>query len=241
MAARKLKRTKRKYRTRSYQTGPSLPEFNFDLELDPAVVREISAILLVGIGIFTLLAILGAAGGLGHIFYAALRLGFGYTSFIFPVLLVVAGVGLFFPQRYNFKIANAIGLILFVISLSTLMHLFVERDVALDVAALGGGGGYLGFFISLFLINILDFWASFLITTVIFAISLLFAFGLPLREIFMRSKFSLPKLPALPEIVVNDTLPKAKRGKMDEEEESDEDLPARKPNASLINTFAKIC
>jgi DNA segregation ATPase FtsK/SpoIIIE, S-DNA-T family len=234
--ARKYRR-KRKYRTRSYQSGSVLPDLNFDLELDPAVVREIFAILLVGLGVFILLAILGAAGSIGQIVYAGLRLGLGYTSFVFPVLLIVAGIGLFFPMRYNFKLANSIGLILFILSLATLFHLFVGADIAGDVAADGAGGGYVGFFISLFLLSVLDFWASFLLTTVIFAISLLFAFGLPLREVFMRTHFSLPKLPSLPEITINE--PKTKRGRVvDDDIEEDEEEPKKKP-LSLINNFGK--
>jgi S-DNA-T family DNA segregation ATPase FtsK/SpoIIIE len=231
MARRKRRKTGRGYKYRSYKTTKFFEDWNFDLELDPEVTREILAILLVGLGIFTLLAILGLAGSLGQIFYTGLRLGFGWTSFVFPVLLAVAGVALFFPARFKFKFANAIGLILFVVSLSALFHVFVGADFGPGLAMSGGGGGYLGYFVSRFLINLIDFWASFLIIAVAFAVSLLFAFGLPLRDIYMKTKFSLPAIPTLPDIKINDNMPKGKFGRRlkDEEEEEAADKGPLKP------------
>lgn len=221
MARRRKRKTGRGYKYRSYQTSKFFQDWNFDLELDPEVTREIFAIILAGLGLFTLLAILGLAGNLGHIFYTGLRLSFGWTSFVFPALLIISGIGLFFPSRYKFKFANVIGLILFVISLSSLMHVFVGSETGLDLANAGGGGGYLGFAVSQALISVIDFWASFLIIAVIFAVSLLFAFGLPLREIYMKTKFSLPTLPTLPDIKINDNMPKGKLGRQDEVDEDD--------------------
>lgn len=233
MARRRKRKTGRRYHYRSYQTTKFFRDWNFDLELDPEVTREILAIVLVGLGIFTLLAILGLAGGLGQIFYSGLRLGFGWTSFVFPLLLVAAGVGLFFPARYKFKWANAIGLILFVVSLSSLLHVFADSDTAMELAASGGGGGYLGYFISRFLIGLIDFWASFLVISVAFAVSLLFAFGLPLRDIYLKTKFSLPALPSLPDIKINDNLPKGKAGKANAGEEEEE--TANAPVKPVVN------
>jgi len=236
MARRRRRKTgARRYRYRSYQTSKFLKDWNFDLELDPEVTREILAIVLIGVGIFTLLAILGLAGSFGQIFYAGLRLGFGWTSFVFPILLAIAGIGMFFPSRFKFKLANVIGLILFVVSLTSLIHVFAGPDTAFDLAASGNGGGYLGHFITRFLISMMDFWASFLLIAVAFAVSLLFAFGLPLREIYMRTKFSLP---AIPEIKINDNLPKGKLGRK-EKEEDETDEPTQGPIKPVIHGVKK--
>jgi len=229
MARRKRRKTGRGYKYRSYQTTKFFKDWNFDLELDPEVTREILAIILAGLGLFTLLAILGLAGSLGQIFYTGLRLGFGWSSFVFPALLIIAGVGLFFPARFKFKLANVIGLILFVVSLSSLLHVFTGPDTGMELATYGAGGGWLGYFISRFLISIIDFWASFLIITIVFAVSILFAFGLPLRELYLKTKFSLPTLPAIPDIKINDNLPKGKRGQVVEEEDEDTARPPLKP------------
>ncbi|AKM84973.1 MAG: putative cell division FtsK/SpoIIIE [candidate division Kazan bacterium GW2011_GWA1_50_15] len=234
MARRRRRKTSngRRYRYRSYQTSKWAEGLNFDLELDPAVVREMAAILLVGVGLFTLLAILGGAGDMGRIFYTTLRLGFGWVSFFIPLLLAGAGVAMFFPVRYKFKLANAIGLALFVVSLSGLMHVFTGSDISLELAQLGDGGGYLGFFVSRFLINIVDFWAAFLILSVAFAVSLLFAFGQPLRELYLRTKLSLPALPTLPDIRINNDFANGQEAGEEEGDEAEE--AGAKPRGPLV-------
>jgi len=234
---RRRRRTGRRYRYRSYQTTSKLfRDWNFDLELDPEVAREILAILLAGLGLFTLLAILGLAGNFGQIFYAALRISFGWTSFVFPALLIIAGVGLFLPSRYKFKLANALGLILFVISLSSLFHLFLGSEISAEMATAGGGGGYLGYFVSRFLLNVTGFWAAALIITIVFAVSLLFAFGLPLREIYLRTRFSLP---TLPDIKINDNLPKGKGARRAAAEETEEEPAGQAPLKPVITGTKK--
>ncbi|MFA5010163.1 MAG: DNA translocase FtsK 4TM domain-containing protein [Patescibacteria group bacterium] len=231
--ARRRRKTGRRYKYRSYKNSNFFKDWNFDLELDPEVTREILAIVLAGLGLFTLLAILGLAGNLGHIFYTGLRLTFGWTSFVFPILLIISGIGLFFPAQFKFKLANVIGLILFVVSLSALMHVFTGSEMGMELAQTGGAGGYLGFFISRFLISVIDFWASFLIIVVAFAVSILFAFGLPLRDLYLKTKFSLPALPTLPDIRINDNLPKGKAGKIVDDD--DEDEPTKGPPKTVVN------
>ena len=234
MARKKRKRAARskRYNYRSYQTSKWFDDLNFDLELDPAVVREIFGILLVGLGGFTFLSILGGAGTVGNFFYTGLRLGFGWTSFILPLLLAGAGVALFFPVRYKFKLANTIGLIMFIVTLSALMHVFVGPDTGAELAQEGGGGGYLGFIVSRALIGVIDFWASFLIIVVGFAISILFAFGQPLKELFLRTRMALPQLPNMPDIKINENVGKGlgkKRGAAAVDDANEDELEAEAP------------
>lgn len=201
---RKYKKNTRKYSPRSYRKRTNwVDNLNFDLELDPAVMREIIAILLIALGIFTLIAILGGAGGVGKVFFTGLRLGIGWTSFLMPLLFAGAGVALFYPVRYRFKISNILGLILFVITLSALMHVFIGSDNGLELAKEGSGGGFLGYGISRFLLNLMDFWASFLFIVVGFAISLLLAFGQPLKDLYLRTKISLPEMPKASDVQIN--------------------------------------
>lgn len=240
MARRKRGRPRRSYNTRSYQAPGLFEDLNFDLELDPKVVREIFAIILVGVGLFTLLAILGGAGDLGRIFFQALRLGFGWTSFIFPLMLAGAGIAMFYPVRYNFKLANVIGLIMFVLSLSSIFHVFMGPDTAYDFASTGDAGGFLGYFISRFMLGALDFWASFLILLIIFVVSILFVFGAPLKELYLRTQFSLPKLPEMPDVKINNDFAKGK-SKVREDDEDEETTPLSRgiPKIPLIKNAAE--
>jgi len=213
------RKRKRRYKYRSYQTSKWAQGLNLDLELEPYVVREMIAVLLIGLGVFILLAILGVAGNVGHVFYNLLRLGLGWTSFILPILLIGSGVALFYPVKYKFNTTNIIGLILLVISLSSLIHLFVAPGNGSEVAFNGNGGGYLGLGVALALVKIVDFWATLLILGMAFVISLLFIFGQPLRELYYRFKLNLPSMPKMPKIVVNDT-----NGKYDDSQEGEDDI-----------------
>ena len=239
MARRRKRRTTRKYRTRSYQSPSFFEDLNFDLELDPKVVREMFAVILIGLGVFAMLAIMGGAGNLGQFFYNGLRLGFGWTSFVFPLLLAGAGVAMFYPVRYNFKLANVIGLILFVLSSSSLLHIFLGPDSALDYASTGDAGGYLGYFISRVMLGGLEFWASFVILLVIFCLSLMFVFGAPLKELYLRTQFSLPKLPDMPEVKINSDLARGRSRRQADDDE--DDLPTRGlvPKIPLIKNAAE--
>ncbi|MEZ4210510.1 MAG: DNA translocase FtsK 4TM domain-containing protein [Patescibacteria group bacterium] len=223
---RKRGRPRRSYKTRSYQSPGLFEDLNFDLELDPKVVREILAVVMVGLGLFILLATVGGAGNFGKVIFDAIRLGFGWTGFIFPLMLIGSGVAMFYPVRYNFKTANVIGLILFVASLSSLFHIFLGQDTALDFAKTGDAGGFLGFVISRFMLGSLDFWASFLILVVVFIVSLSFVFGAPLKELYMRTQFSLPKIPDFPDIKASD-MARGKSKRKDVDEDYDE-VPIRK-------------
>ncbi|OGB74385.1 hypothetical protein A2V68_00555 [candidate division Kazan bacterium RBG_13_50_9] len=179
------------------------------------------AVLLLGLSVFTLLAILGAAGSVGQVFYNMLRVGLGWTSFILPLLLVGSGIALFYPVKYKFATTNIIGMVLFVVAISSLMHLFVSSGNGVAMALSGAGGGYLGFVVALGLVKSVDFWASLLILGVVFFISLLLVFGQPLRELYYRMRISLPPMPRFPRVVINDT-----NGGRDEDYAEDEDTPA---------------
>jgi len=211
------KRKKRRYKYRSYQTSKWSEGLNLDLELEPHVVREIIAVLLIGLGIFILLSIVGAAGSVGQVFYNMLRLGLGWTSFILPLLLVGTGIALFYPVKYKFNATNTVGLILLVISLSSLIHLFVAPGNGSEVATSGAGGGFLGFGVAVALIKLVEFWAALLIVGMAFVISLLFVFGQPLKNLYYKFKLNLPPIPKIPKVIVNEP------GNNDYDEKADTD------------------
>ncbi|MFH1088594.1 MAG: DNA translocase FtsK 4TM domain-containing protein [Patescibacteria group bacterium] len=216
----RTKKRKKPYRYRSYQTSKWAEGLNLDIELEPHIVREVIAVLLMGLGLFTLLAILGTAGNVGVIFFATLRLGLGWTSFILPLVLAGAGVALFYPVKYKFNATNTVGLILMVVSLSALSHLFVSPGNGLYIAQSGAGGGYVGWAVVLGLVQLVDFWASLLILVMALVISLLFVFGQPLRELYYKARLNIPALPHSPKVIVH-TANKIK-GRFQHSEETDD-------------------
>ena len=230
----RARKKKKQYRYRSYQTSKWVEGLNLDLELEPHIVREVVAVLLIGLSAFTLLAIMGVAGNVGNVFFTALRLGLGWTSFVLPVILIGAGLALFYPVKYKFTATNTIGLILLVISLSALLHLFVPLYEGLFVAQSGAGGGYVGFGIAVGLVRLVDFWAALLIVAMALAISLLFVFGQPLRELYYRVRLNIPALPHVPKLIIHNAPHKGgKSPKDDDEEDKETNAPAKSPAGEL--------
>ena len=221
------RKRKRRYKYRSYQTSKWVEGMNLNLELEPHVVREVTAIALIGLGVFTLLAILGAAGGVGQVFYNMLRVGLGWTSFILPILLGGAGIALFYPVKYKFNASNIVGLVILILSLSSLIHLFVSPANGSQVALSGAGGGYVGYIVALGLVGLVDLWASFLILGALFCISLLFIFGQSLRELYYRTKLNFPVMPTMPKIVINNEAE-------DHESNGDYEEPAGEPDQEEV-------
>jgi len=235
----KTKRKKRKYRYRSYQTSKWTEGLNLDLELEPHIVREIVAVLLIGLGLFTLLAIVGTAGSVGNIFFAALRMGLGLTSFILPIVLTGAGVALFYPVKYKFTTTNTVGLILLVVSISAMLHLFVESGSGMIVAQNGTGGGYIGLGIALALVQLVDFWAALLIIVMALAISFLFIFGQPLRELYYRTKINIPNLPHAPKLIIHQNNQKTKGKFSKEEDDGSESMPLHNGESETNKDFIR--
>ncbi|MFH0912401.1 MAG: DNA translocase FtsK 4TM domain-containing protein [Patescibacteria group bacterium] len=237
----RTKKRKRKYRYRSYQTSKWVDGLNLDLELEPHVVREVVAVFLMGLGLFTLLAILGVAGNIGNVFFTALRLGLGWTSFILPAVLAGAGVALFYPVKYKFNATNTVGLILLVISLSALLHLFIAPGNGIGIAQSGAGGGYIGFAIALALVRLVDLWASLLIMVMALAISLLLIFGQPLRELYYRAKLNLPAFPHSPKLVIHTANKPTKGGRVSSVDEKEEDDLTKSDTDNLVveKTFVR--
>ncbi len=230
----RARKKKKQYRYRSYQTSKWVEGLNLDLELEPHIVREVVAVLLIGLSAFTLLAIMGVAGNVGNVFFTALRLGLGWTSFVLPVILIGAGLALFYPVKYKFTATNTIGLILLVISLSALLHLFVPLYEGLFVAQSGAGGGYVGFGIAVGLVRLVDFWAALLIVAMALAISLLFVFGQPLRELYYRVRLNIPALPHVPKLIIHNAPHKGgKSPKDDDEEDKEANESAKSPAGEL--------
>ncbi|MEA1909964.1 MAG: DNA translocase FtsK 4TM domain-containing protein [Patescibacteria group bacterium] len=220
--ARRRKRRK-KYQTRSYQASNFVEGLNFDLELEPHIVREVLAILFMGLGLFTLLAILGVAGNVGSVFFATIRLGFGWTGFVFPLVLAGAGVAMFYPVKYKFSAINTVGLILMVTSISTLLHLFIPQEEALIQAGSGEFGGYVGWAVGWALTSSVEIWAALLIVVVLLVVSALLVFGQPLRELYYRAKLSVPTLPESSKVIVHNIASHRGGRKSKDEDDEDED------------------
>ncbi len=176
MARKNTKRSRR-----GAQEPPE--EKNLEPSIAPETKREIGAIILFVLGVISLFSLFGLAGPVGQFIHDGLKQLFGWTRYIIPVVLIVWGYMLLRPKRFKLQTGNYVGLVVFIISFSSFLHLFISIDDAADAIIDGRGGGYLGFLLSYPFQKIMGFWASLVVISAITLISILILFNTTLSHL----------------------------------------------------------
>ncbi|MEW5907572.1 MAG: DNA translocase FtsK 4TM domain-containing protein [Patescibacteria group bacterium] len=140
--------------------------------------QSIWAILTFILGLFFILASFGEAGRVGNYINLLSNLLFGTVSFLLPVALFIASLSFVVFFRPHFLAHTFIGIILFLLSGLGMADLILGEKK----------GGYIGYFISLSLVKLLDFWASLILLLGIFTISLLIILNTSLKIEALISK-----------------------------------------------------
>ncbi len=176
-----MARRRRPGRPRKYSLKRAKQKFG----LDPEVSKEILSIILIILGVVFLLSLLGAAGSFGDVIARSLKIILGYSVWFLPFFLFGLGIIVWksIPEEGGVKTSVWAGSILFFLSLAGLIHLFVNRFIALEVAQQGLGGGVIGYAASAFFIRLIEFWGSLLVLIAIFLVSVILTFNLSLRDI----------------------------------------------------------
>ncbi len=164
-----------------FKEGETPPE-NVMIKLKSDTAHELLAVFLLVISGITLLGLFGIAGRLGEVWSEFLRLVFGVIAFPIPAVLIIIGVLLFYPKKFQFKFSIGLGLVLGVVSLCGFFHLFV-LDHSLQAARDGVAGGYIGYGVNLILGELIGFVASLIILIGLFLTSVLLTFDTSLTRI----------------------------------------------------------
>jgi S-DNA-T family DNA segregation ATPase FtsK/SpoIIIE len=163
-----------------YLVLPSMPE----LDIDPETKKGIFIVFILALGAIGLLGLFDLAGSVGVYLKQWLMWAFGWGKWVFPLMLIVWGYMLYDDERFEIKIKNYIGAILFLFSFHTLLFLFIELDKWPSALETGVGGGHLGVILAEFFITSLGFIASLLVTLGLFVVSLLLALNTTLVGLF---------------------------------------------------------
>jgi len=163
-------------------------------EIDPDTAREVIAVVLILFGAIFLLSLFGLAGAFGKFIMEFLRLLFGYISYFFTIFMVILGVILLAPQKFQTKASSILGLFLFFIFFPALIHLFYEPSEALEVAREGRAGGIVGFSVAYLFNALAGFWVAFLILLFGVVVSLMITFSLKISSVFSAIKSGFGKL-----------------------------------------------
>lgn len=114
--------------------------------------QSIAAILLLLASVLTLVSFFMQAAYFNSVVQDTLNTVFGWASFMIPFILALAGLILLRTIYWPFvNLRVLVGLVLSTSFLAGLLHLFIGAGQAKEQAALGQGGGLLGFALSKFL------------------------------------------------------------------------------------------
>ena len=159
---RKKKRGRPKgSKSKKKESRSFLPSLNED------TVREIVAIVLVAVSLILLLAVFGAAGTFAENVYTFMRKAVGYSAIALILVVFGSGAAMFFPEKFPISKSIIPGIVLFVLSLSGLLHLFIETRQGYAIADAGNGGGWMGFVIQMLILHVFNVWASFVVLLIV--------------------------------------------------------------------------
>ncbi|MFA5961573.1 MAG: DNA translocase FtsK 4TM domain-containing protein [Parcubacteria group bacterium] len=128
----------------SYESdGTAKNKLDFSLSRD--VKRNVAGVILFTLALLTALGFFGYAGVAGDFLNKIVGQAIGWTKFIFPIFLVLAGIILFFRKETIFYVTKLIGLAVVFLSITGLFHWFFAASKMQKMAEAGKGGGYLGY------------------------------------------------------------------------------------------------
>lgn len=184
---RASKTKKEKKRKPKYYRAVWEPE----ITLDEETLREIGGIFLVVLATFLLLSFFKWAGALGEILLRLLRQYLGIVSYFLPFIFYY--IGYYFLIKEKEEKISLWGFILLILSLSGLFHFWVNPQEAFEIANKGNGGGFLGYFLSAYLIPILGKGGFWVLLVGLLIVGARLGFDITLKEIvqFIAKKRAL--------------------------------------------------
>jgi S-DNA-T family DNA segregation ATPase FtsK/SpoIIIE len=165
---------------------------NSRLEIPPAIKRDVFIIFIFLLSLFSLASLFNLTGKAGQFLDQLWQWIFGWGWWVWPFLLLIIGYLMINKERLQIRFFRWLGLFLFVLAYSGLLHFLVGSENLADAAKEGTGGGYLGFLLTAPLIKITGFWGALLILIFLLLLSLLFFFEKTLAE--LKDAFSRPSL-----------------------------------------------
>ncbi|HBR80410.1 MAG: translocase FtsK protein [Candidatus Uhrbacteria bacterium GW2011_GWE2_45_35] len=168
---------KKKHKYRSEPKKFELPELN------PETKRGVAVIFLFAAAALLLLAFFQIAGTIGLVLDELMAKGFGFDRVLIPILFIVIGFSLLFPERSKLGTWNYLGLLFFFLSFNGLVNLFWNDSLNPGLEKLMETGGLVGQALGTTLQNISSFWGAFLMLTAMLLISVLLTLNTSLRKV----------------------------------------------------------
>ncbi|MCK5476259.1 MAG: DNA translocase FtsK, partial [Candidatus Pacebacteria bacterium] len=175
------KRKKRSYNSQSFR----LPE----LEISDEIKKDVIAIFFFVLAFLSFLSFVNLAGGLGGKISEFIKILFGWGFVLFPFVLIFWGWKIIKSKSIFESRASLFGTVLMTLSILSLLHIFYEPTVMLDLAKSGSGGGILGATVAWPLVSLISKWGALVIVLAMMIISILLMFDISFVDLLSKFKF----------------------------------------------------
>jgi S-DNA-T family DNA segregation ATPase FtsK/SpoIIIE len=154
-----------------------------DFELSPETKRGIMIVFLFTAAILIYLSFFDFAGALGGWINTVFSYVFGWDKFLFPLLMLLIGGTLMYPERGKFSAWNYAGMVFFFLSFNGLINLVTLNNAQAGAEQLQAAGGYLGQILAVLLPAIIGYWGGLIIIIGLMLVSVMLMFNTSLRNV----------------------------------------------------------
>ncbi len=146
--------------------------------------RGIVVILLLAAAALIFLSFFQIAGNLGLWIHELLATFFGMDRYLVPIVLIIMGASIAYPERGTLSVWNYFGLFFFFLSFNALLNLLLIDRAQPFTTDLTLAGGYLGQFLAILLPNFVSYWGAIVSVAALLLVSVLLVFNTSLRSLF---------------------------------------------------------
>ncbi len=161
-------------------------EKKFLADLDPNIKKTIFAVILFTLTIILILSFFNLAGKGGEMLVKITAKLAGNGRFFLPVIFIVLAITYFKRLERKAYFHLWIGLLAITFGMLGLMHIFYEGDEMKEAIRMGGGGGFIGFFLSSLALKTVGIYAGSIIFISFIIIGVLITFNSYLAKFFQR-------------------------------------------------------
>jgi len=174
---------RKKKQTRKRKPREEEEEEQGTFEMNPETKRGILVIALFALSAILFLSFFDIAGSLGVWINTLSASFFGWDRFLLPILLIIIGATIMYPERGQFSGFNYLGFFFFFLSFNALLNLLLINNENPATADLAMAGGRLGQFLGVLLPKIIGFWGAIVATASLLLVSILLIFNTSLRNV----------------------------------------------------------
>lgn len=213
-------------------------------EKDNGIRQEILGIALFAVALYSGVSLFSSwqeanwGGWLGNAVSRAFLTSIGYTSFVFPFILLLLSVGLVLRRFFRFRVVVPVSFLFFVLSSSALLSLIATTEEA---------GGLVGTFLSRALSDFVGATGAIIFLSAVILITFLVATGLSIIQLAVKAlpptvsvfKFLMEKMRSNDEAVEEEEEPEEEPAPR-KEKKAPEEKPKERPAASPAIIAPKI-